>query len=346
MFMHTDNLAYKDQGIGYATSNKITGPYVYRGLLLFDGKPIKKWDMGTFQDKDGSGYLLIHGGFIYKLSDDYRSISALVNNQIARGFESPAMFRRRNVYYFLGSHLTGWERNDNDYYTATSLSGPWTLRGTFAPEGTLTWNSQTTFVLPIEGSKDTTFMFMGDRWSFPKQASAATYVWQPLTVDDTSISLPEFHDAWSVNLATGQVSIVNKEKKTIGNTDKSIRYTGRWEHPSDTATLASSNEKGASFSVKLKGRQFSLYSMARPDGGYAFITLQNSKGKTVLSSTVDMYCKYPLSTLKFVTPILPEGNYKLTVSVMGERWYWIDKRQNRSGSSGDFISLDKIVINQ
>ena len=29
--------------------------------------------MGTFQDSDGSGYLLIHGGIIYHLNKDYHS---------------------------------------------------------------------------------------------------------------------------------------------------------------------------------------------------------------------------------------------------------------------------------
>lgn len=35
--------------------------------------------MGTFQDTDGKGYLLIHHGPVYRLSDDYRSIEAEVS---------------------------------------------------------------------------------------------------------------------------------------------------------------------------------------------------------------------------------------------------------------------------
>lgn len=176
MYMHADTLSYTDQFVGYATSKTITGPYVFQGPLLFNGKPIRKWDMGAFQDRDGAGYVLLHGGDIYKLSNDYKSITEQVNKSFTAGFEAPAVFRKGDTYYFLGSDLTSWEKNDNYYYTATSLKGPWVKRGIFCPEGTLTWNSQTTFVLPVEGSKDTTFLFMGDRWSFPKQASAATYV--------------------------------------------------------------------------------------------------------------------------------------------------------------------------
>ena len=220
MYMHVDTLGHIDQYVGYAIAKKITGPYTFRGPLLFNGKPVYKWDMGTFQDKDGSGYVLIHGGDIYKLSDDYKSISEQVNKTMTPGFESPAIFRKDSIYYFLGSNLTSWERNDNYYFTATSLRGPWTRRDLFCPEGTLTWNSQTTFVLPIEGSKDTTYMFMGDRWAFPKQASAATYVWQPLTMSGTSISIPAYVDAWQINTSTGEATFVAVGKKIIGNDDK------------------------------------------------------------------------------------------------------------------------------
>lgn len=42
-------------------------------------------------------------------------------------------------------------------------------------------------------------MFMGDRWSYPHQASAATYVWMPLRVENTKISIPEYWQAWDIN---------------------------------------------------------------------------------------------------------------------------------------------------
>ena len=345
MYMHVDTMDYRDQFVGYASSKQITGPYTYHGPILFNGKPIRKWDMGTFQDKDGSGYVLLHGGDIYKLSDDYKSITQQVNKAMDRKFESPAMFRKDSIYYFLGSDLTGWERNDNYYFTATSLKGPWTPRGLFAPKGKLTWNSQTTFVLPIEGSKDTTFMFMGDRWSFPRQATAATYVWQPLTIEGTSLSIPEYQEAWQINTSTGIVSAARLPKYLVENRDKRIIYSGKWQHQtSDTSSLSSSDEKNASFSFVFKGRQIGLYSGARPDGGYARITLKNSKGQTLISSNVDMYSKYPLSTLKFLSPVLPKDTYTLSVWVLGERWYWKNKRGDLSGSSGNFISVDKIIV--
>lgn len=36
MYMHTDDLGYRDPAVGYATSSKITGPYTFKGPLLFN----------------------------------------------------------------------------------------------------------------------------------------------------------------------------------------------------------------------------------------------------------------------------------------------------------------------
>ena len=342
MYMHVDTLGYVDQFVGYATSKDITGPYTFHGPLFFNGKPIKKWDMGAFQDKDGSGYVLLHGGDIYKLNDDYKGISEQVNKAFERGFESPAIFRKDSLYYFLGSDLTGWERNDNYYFTSTSLRGPWTKRGFFAPQGTLTWNSQTTFVLPIEGTNETTYMFMGDRWSFPKQASAATYIWQPLIVSGHNISLPEFKEAWKVDRSTDVVSIVAPNHKTIAAADQQITYSGNWQQ--DTLTVKSSDEKDASFSFTVKGSQVGIYGLARHDGGYASITIRNGKGKTIITSVIDMYSKYPNLLLKFLSSVLKKDTYTVTVTVLGERWWWKEKSGRLSGSKGNFVSIDKVVV--
>jgi hypothetical protein len=345
MYMHVDTLGYKDQFIGYATSKNITGPYTFHGPILFDGKPVRKWDMGVFQDSDGLGYVLIHGGEIYKPGEDYKSVIEQVNKNMTSGFESPALFRKDSIYYFLGSNLTSWERNDNYYYTATSLKGPWIARGLFCPEGTLTWNSQTTFVLPIEGTEGTTYLFMGDRWSFPKQASAATYVWQPLNVSGTSISIPKYFDAWSINISTGMITETNSEGKAIGSANKQqAHYSGNWRN--DTTAVMSSDLKGASFEVKFKGKQIALYGLARPDGGYARVEVKNRKGKTIFSSIIDMYCKYPVTLLKFISPLLTKDRYSLIVTVMGERGNWSDKRKSDYGSTGYFVSLNKIVVTE
>lgn len=301
--------------------------------------------MGAFQDHDGAGYVLLHGGDIYRLADNYRSVREQVNVAMAHGFESPAMFRKDDTYYFLGSNLTGWERNDNYYFTAGELAGPWTRQGFVAPEGTLTWNSQVTFVLPIAGERETTFMFMGDRWSYPRQASAATYVWQPLLVDGDRIAMPQFREAWHIDTASGAVSPGPMVGETITHDDPRVHFAGDWQQaaagqPAHHVTA----DKAASFAVTFTGTQASLYSVARPDGGYARIVLRNDRGEEVLTATTDMYSKYPVSSSRFVTPLLPQGTYTLSASVVGDGWYWVNKRGERSGSQGHAITFDRLDV--
>ena len=128
MLMHADNLGYKDPHIGIATCKTINGDYKLRGTLQYKGHPIKHWDMGVFQDEDGKGYLLVHHGPIYRLSDDYLSVDTMIAHVGGMG-ESPTMFKKNGMYYLLTSNLTSWERNDNYYFTATDIAGPWKRRG-------------------------------------------------------------------------------------------------------------------------------------------------------------------------------------------------------------------------
>lgn len=344
MYMHADTLTYKDQFVGYAVSKKIKGPYQFKGPLLFQGKSIKKWDMGTFQDTDGSGYILTHGGEIYKLNDDYKSVKEKVNENITSGFESPTMLKKDGLYYFIGSHLTSWEKNDNYYYTANSLKGPWQSHGLIAPEGTLTWNSQSTFVFPVQGKKDTTYIFMGDRWSFPKQASSATYVWQPLTISGISMSIPEYKDAWHIDTLTGISSVATSKDEIIQNTDKQIQYKGNWKHLEQPSLESRSDEKNASFSIQFTGQQIGLYCFTSPESGYAKVILTNEKGKVIVSALVDMYSKSSSLTQVFRSPVLKKGYYDLSISVVGERPNWSDKKKTQYGSTGYYISISQIKI--
>ena len=346
MFMHTDDLNYKDQAVGYATCDTVDGDYVFQGPLNFNGKSIRKWDMGVFQDDDGSGYLITHSGNLYRLSDDYKSITEQVVKGMTGKCESPAIFKRDGVYYWLGSGLTGWERNDNYYFTATALEGPWEAHGIFAPEGTLTWNSQTTFVLPIVGTKETTYIFMGDRWAYPRQNSAATYVWQPLVFSGKSISLPEYQQSWSINPATGEWSVHKIEGQSLSDSDtRWIKYSEGWERCSENGfSDHRSDVEGASFALNFKGTQIALVGVARPDGGFGRVEIVDADGAVVLSSVFESYCAYPEASLKFISPVLEPGAYTLKVTVLGEHFNWTTKSGKVWGSTGDFVSLDRVIV--
>lgn len=320
MLMHADDLTYNDPYIGIATCKTINGDYTLHGPLLFKGKPVKRWDMGTFLDTDGKGYLLIHHGPIYRLSDDYRSVEAEAAYIEGMG-ESPAMFKKNGMYYLLTSNLTSWERNDNYYFTASSVEGPWERQGLFCPEGTLTYNSQSTFVFPLKRGNDTIPLYMGDRWSYPHQASAATYVWLPLQVEGKKISIPEYWAFWDID---------RMEKVKI----RGIEQKQNW----------SSNRKGDCLRFKFKGNRIAVVGESNCHGGYAEVRILSEKGKVMHCSLVDFYSKVPDKGFRFLSKKMPVDNYVLEVKVTGESPVWFNKGGTRFGSDNCYVNVEKTVL--
>ena len=334
MFMHADDMGYKDPYIGYATCKTINGEYQLQGPLLYQGKPVQRWDMGTFQDTDGKGYLLIHHGPIYRLSDNYRSIEMEVAHVKGSG-ESPAMFKKDGIYYMLYSNLTSWEKNDNFYFTAPKIEGPWTKQGLFCPEGTLTYNSQSTFVFPLKRGNDTIPMFMGDRWSYPHQASAATYVWMPMQVNGTKLSIPEYWQCWDFNTLK-PVDILRKGKRV---SMKNIKPAVGW---TENRGCFVSNAKGSVLAVPFRGTHVAVVGKSDCHSGYARVSVLNAKKDTVYSSLVDFYSKYSEKAIRIMTPEMEKGNYTLLVEVTGIKPVWTDKSKTIYGSDNTFVTIDDI----
>ena len=334
MFMHADDMGYKDPYIGYATCKTINGEYQLQGPLLYQGKPVQRWDMGTFQDTDGKGYLLIHHGPIYRLSDDYQSIEMEVAHVKGSG-ESPAMFKKDGIYYMLYSNLTSWEKNDNFYFTAPKIEGPWTKQGLFCPEGTLTYNSQSTFVFPLKRGNDIVPMFMGDRWSYPHQASAATYVWMPMQVNGTKLSIPEYWQCWDLNTLK-PVDILRKGKQV---SMKNIKPAVGW---TENRGCFVSNAKGSVLAVPFRGTHVAVVGKSDSHSGYARVSVLNAKKDTVYSSLVDFYSKYSEKAIRIMTPEMEKGNYTLLVEVTGIKPVWTDKSQTIYGSDNTFVTIDDI----
>ncbi|MBQ8867333.1 MAG: family 43 glycosylhydrolase [Bacteroidaceae bacterium] len=322
MLAHTDNMRYKDPQVGLAVAKNITGPYTFIGPLLYKGEPIRRWDMGTFQDHDGTGYLLMHHGDIYRLSKDYRKAVKKVASGIKGGGESPAMLHKDGVYYLFGSNLTSWERNDNFYHTATDIEGPWTKQGIFCPEGTLTYNSQSTFILPLHRGDSVVYMYMGDRWSYPHQASSATYVWMPLQIDGLKLSIPQYWPVW--NPATMQ-PVTDLGGEVIKVSFKADR-------------------KGAKLELPFEGTRIALIGHTFNNGGYGRISILDKSGNTVHTNLIDFYSKVDDHGLRYVSPQLPHASYTLVVECAGEHPQWSDKRKSHYGSHEDWVTVEEVRV--
>ena len=203
-------------GVLYATASQPCGPYALKGLVplkLGDStKPsaepnadlpyVVQGDIATWTEND-SIYLVTEypsskgaTGLYWALGankDKTLYAKRQYNNRSfidavsLRYSESPVIFKAGATYYWLTSVGMDWYSHDNVYATATSIEGPWTYRGRFAPKGTDTWNSQSTFVLPVVASdgKKITYIYMGDRWC-ATCLGYSTNVWQPIEFGDVS----------------------------------------------------------------------------------------------------------------------------------------------------------------
>ncbi|KAF7534704.1 hypothetical protein G7054_g6015 [Neopestalotiopsis clavispora] len=198
LYMHIDSSDYSEAKVGVATSDTVCGKYSY----ISSWRPLgyQSRDMGLFQDDDGKAYLLTedraNGLRIDALTSDYLNVTS-ATYLWSDSIEAPAILKKNGYYFMFGSHLTGWSPNDNVYSYATSLSGPWSSWATFATAGSNTYTSQTNYVLPLGSSA----IYMGDRW-VSSNLMRSTYVWLPLTISGTSISMANYVN-WVPNVSAG-----------------------------------------------------------------------------------------------------------------------------------------------
>lgn len=98
------------------------------------------------------------------------------------------------------------------YSFATSLSGPWSPWTEFADNGSNTYHSQVTFILPLNA---TSAIYMGDRW-YPNNLMRSTYIWLPLELTgETDIWLRN-RASWAPRLSDGSWGVGPTERQYEG----------------------------------------------------------------------------------------------------------------------------------
>ncbi|TQJ90775.1 RICIN domain-containing protein [Streptomyces sp. SLBN-31] len=212
MWMHKENgVDYSQARAAVAVSDTVDGDYTYQGSFQPLGQYMSR-DITTFVDTDGTAYMVSAANenydlHIYRLTADYTAIAGLVANPWPGGHrEAPALFKRGGVYFMLTSGATGWSANQQQYATATSLSGPWTS-WTNVGDSTA-YNSQTAYVLTVTGTSGTSYLYMGDRWgnSFGGTVNDSRYVWLPLTFPGSTSMSMSWYPEVTVDTTAGTVA--------------------------------------------------------------------------------------------------------------------------------------------
>jgi hypothetical protein len=231
LYAHAADTTYQvDKEVVYATAPKVTGPYTFKGALTSTGASSScqvttvppsscsgsiaaHSDMSALTD-GSNAWVVTESGVVYTLAADCHSWGASKSygtvNGTTGGIEAPTVFKAGSTFYWIGSDKTGWRANDDFYSTAPAMTGPWTYQGYLAPQGDLTWMTQSTWVMPIVGSAGTTYVYWGDHWygdestAHPGQHNyLTTYVFQPLVFTGNLISLPTYHVSWKLDVGAG-----------------------------------------------------------------------------------------------------------------------------------------------
>ena len=204
MWAHWDNGNYSEASAGVFTSPTVDGNYTF----VKSFKPLGNMsrDCNLFVDDDGKGYFMSSANenadmMLYLLTDDYLDVKQLTLKLWAGAKrEAPALFKIGSTYFMITSACTGWDPNQAQYATATAMGGPWSSLTNIGDSKT--FDTQSTYVIPVVGSEATTYIYAGDRWQDPDLVSSK-YIWLPLIVKGTKLGM-DFHDQWSLNLSTGK----------------------------------------------------------------------------------------------------------------------------------------------
>jgi hypothetical protein len=209
LWLHYENSNYSTASAGVFQSPTIDGDYKF----VKGWKPLGNMsrDCNLFKDDDGTAYFMSAANenadmMIYELTDDYLDVKQLTLKLWAGAKrEAPAMFKVGGTYFMITSACTGWDPNQAQYATATNIAGPWSNL-TNVGDST-TFDTQSTYVIPVMGSEVTTYIYASDRWQDPDLPSSK-YIWLPLVVSGTKLAM-DYYDQWSLNLTTGRWSAGN-----------------------------------------------------------------------------------------------------------------------------------------
>jgi hypothetical protein len=221
LWMHWENgTNYGEARAAVASSDEVTGAYTYHGSfrplvdtgVIDHGKPgYMSRDFCLYVDDDGAGYLISASNEnydlnLYRMTTDYFGIEKLVAVLFKGGHrEAPVMWKRAGVYFLLTSGATGWSPNQALYATSKSLDSGWSALAKVGDA--TTFHSQSTFILSIQGTAGTDYMYMGDRWAgaWKGKVNDSTYVWLPLTFPTTTTLAMSWNTTLSFDTLLGTV---------------------------------------------------------------------------------------------------------------------------------------------
>jgi len=222
MWMHWENgVHYGEARAAVAYCKTPDGKYTYlgsfrpfasSGVIDHDRPGYMSRDCNVFVDTDGKGYFISASNenmdlHLYELTPDYKGIASLKAKLfVGKQREAPCLIKRNGYYYLITSGCTGWDPNQAKYAYSRDLASGWSELYNLGDS--TTYKSQPTFIMPVQGTKGTSYLYMGDRWAgaWGGKVNDSQYVWLPLIFrSDTVLELP-YYGSIKINAAEGTIT--------------------------------------------------------------------------------------------------------------------------------------------
>ncbi len=203
VWCHWESRDYSASEAACFSCDKVDGDY----KLVWSGRPlgIKSRDCNVFQDVDGKAYFIStteenqHLG-LFELSDDYLSVVSHTQLFPYQRREAPAIVRIGKRYFMLSSACTGWDPNQCKLAYSDDLRSGWSPLTDIG--NSIAFDTQAAAILEVKGTKQTTHLYVGDRWQDPNLPNTKTIMF-PISFSDKSCEFV-YHERFDLNITTGE----------------------------------------------------------------------------------------------------------------------------------------------
>lgn len=183
--------------------DKVNGDY----KVVWTGRPlnVKSRDCNVFQDNDGTAYFVSTTNEnrdlgLFRLSDDYHDVVEHTALFAGKGREAPAIVRVGDNYFMFNSACSGWDPNRCKMSYTTDLKSGWTSLTNVGND--IAYDTQAAAILTIKGTKQTTYLYVGDRWQDPGLPESKTIIF-PISFNGTTCSM-DYRERFDINFVTGE----------------------------------------------------------------------------------------------------------------------------------------------
>ncbi|MGB6150542.1 MAG: family 43 glycosylhydrolase [Pricia sp.] len=163
-------------------------------------------DSCMFVDDDGTAYYISNSKDdqslnIYALTSDYMDIASTAPTILFPGQskEAPVVFKKEGTYYLMNSRKTGWDPNQGQYASSTSMTEGWSGLRNFGNR--LTYDTQPTTFFTVNGSATTSYFYVGDRWRDP-DLRESKIIFLPIEASNGNLSL-NYVPELTIDMQTG-----------------------------------------------------------------------------------------------------------------------------------------------